>query len=185
MSRQRALYGLDIEIDTTVDPLDPEVTPIIGVALAGASVDELFTGPEPLMLADLDRRLQHLEPGVIVTWNGSRFDLPFIATRARVWGTPLHLSLEPRPGSDGRLDAAWGRHRHLDARHLYDQSGRGRVRLGRRRTTPAATDELDTEARHANPTSDARLARTLAQRRWGVARRSIDRLPVGADQPVG
>ncbi|MCP3853272.1 MAG: hypothetical protein GY745_20785 [Actinomycetia bacterium] len=184
MNRQPVLYGLDIEIDTTIEALDPEVSPIMGVALSGPRVDELFTGPEPLLLAGLDHRLQGLEPGVIVTWDGARFDLPFIAARARVWDTPLHLHLEARPGSDGSFNAMWGPHRHLDARRLYDQAGRGRTRFGRRRAAGSAPPELGSEALHANPASDARLARTLADRRWGVARRSIDRLVAQPGQLV-
>jgi hypothetical protein len=43
---------------------------------------------------------------------------------------------------------------------------------------------LSQEALHAYASSDARLARVLAERRWASARRSIDRVPVRLAPPV-
>src|SRR3546814_5141484 len=83
--RRLPIYGLDIETDTSVDGLDPNVSRIVAAALSTGGVDELFDGPEDELLAGLDERLAELPPGVLATWNGSAFDLPFIADRAARW----------------------------------------------------------------------------------------------------
>ena len=101
--RRLPIYGLDIETDTTVDGLDPSVSRIVAVALSTGGVDELFDGPEDELLAGLDERLGELPPGVLATWNGSAFDLPFIADRAARWRLRLGLQLV----ADPRI-----RHRH-------------------------------------------------------------------------
>jgi hypothetical protein len=44
--------------------------------------------------------------------------------------------------------------------------------------------DLSQEALHAYASSDARLARVLAERRWASARRNIDRTPVDLASPV-
>ena len=82
MRRRQAVYGLDIETDTTENGLDPRVAAVVTVALVGPTYEEVFTGPESQLLTDLDARLAQLEPGVLATWNGSAFDLPFLADRA-------------------------------------------------------------------------------------------------------
>ena len=87
------LYGLDIETDTTVDGLDPSRAASVAVGLATPEGDEVFLGDESGILARLDRRLAQLPAGVVVTWNGSSFDLPFLAARASatVWASPSAL----------------------------------------------------------------------------------------------
>jgi hypothetical protein len=202
------VYGLDIETDTRTDGADPAVAPVVTVALSGRNLDEIFVGPEPELLAALDERLARLEPGVIATWNGSTFDLPFIADRARLLGLDLglQLCLDPRltmgrallPGHGGAYRAAWHRHGHLDTFRLYGQpSGSGhwaslRV-IGRvlgLSPAPAlgggrgCTQLLANEALHAHAPSDARLARVLAERRWSAAHRLIDRVEPLEVQPV-
>ena len=79
-------YGLDIETDTTVNGLDPTQAEIVAIALTmpySSDGDVVLTGPEHQMLRDLDQLLQELPAGVLVTWNGAAFDLPFLAERAR------------------------------------------------------------------------------------------------------
>jgi hypothetical protein len=46
MRRRPAVYGLDIETDTTENGLDPRVAAVVTVALAGPGYEEVFTGPE-------------------------------------------------------------------------------------------------------------------------------------------
>ena len=46
-----AIYGLDIETDTSVDGLDPAVSPVVTVALATGAGEETFVGPERSILA--------------------------------------------------------------------------------------------------------------------------------------
>jgi hypothetical protein len=207
MTRRVPVYGLDIETDTTVDGLDPAVARILTVALSSTEVDELFTGDEPSLLTELDHRLQALPPGVIATWNGAAFDLPFIADRAAMHGIPLGLALEhdPRlvvrgralPGHRGAYRAAWHPHSHLDAFRVYrsDVGPALRISCGLKsiaKFVGLSVVEVDREqihglsqeALHAYASSDARLARVLTERRWSSARRSIDRAPAALSPPV-
>jgi DNA polymerase elongation subunit (family B) len=188
------IYGLDIETDTSIDGLDPAVSPVVTVALSTPEADEVFVGDEPDLLTALDRRLRSLEPGVIATWNGAAFDLPFLSDRAAACGVGLGLRLVPDPtvvlshgplqGHAGAYRAAWHGHGHLDAYRVY-RSDVGRV-LGISCSlkaiarlvglTPVEVDrerihEIAPAALDAYVASDARLARILVERRWpGVAR---------------
>lgn len=203
MRRKTPIYGLDIETDTAVDGLDPAVARILTVALASEGYEETFTGPEDALLVELDDRLARLEPGVIATWNGSAFDLPFLQDRARRHGVRLGLALEldpgiavrsPLPGHEGAYRAAWYQHGHLDAYRVYrgdvgpalriscSLKSIGRfVGLAPVEVDRTSIHDLSAEALHAYAASDARLARVLAERRWATACRCVDRLePVAA-----
>jgi DNA polymerase elongation subunit (family B) len=198
MRRRAAVYGLDIETDTTIDGLDPAVAPVVTAALASPGYEETFVGHEYEILAGLDQRLAELEPGVIATWNGAAFDLPFIADRAALYGMQLGLHLaydpsipmrhEPLPGHPGAYRAAWHGHDHIDAYRLYrgDVGPALRVscalksiaRLVGLRTIEVDRErihELSHEALHAYAANDARLARVLTERRWSTASRFVDR----------
>ncbi len=196
--RRLPIYGLDIETDTSVDGLDPAVSRIVTVALS-TGVDEIFEGPEHEVLADLDERLADLEPGVIATWNGSAFDLPFIADRAARWRMRLGLQLvadprirhrhDPLPGHDHCYRAAWYDHAHLDAYRVYRDDVGPALRISCSLKSiarfvglaPLEVDrtrihDLSREALHAYAASDARLARVLTERRWSTAARRVDQL---------
>ncbi len=204
MGQHTNIYGLDIEIDTRRGGLDPAVATIVTIALAGPRFDEVFIGDEANMLLALDARLSNLPAGVLATWNGATFDLPFIADRARILGLELdlHLRLDrrltlnraPLPGHAGAYRGAWGEHQHLDTFRLYSGGGPpGRLSL---RTIarllgvggvggPAdRTHDLANEALHAHAASDARLARVLAERRWHAAARAVDRFQPDEARPV-
>lgn len=199
MRRRPAVYGLDIETDTTTNGLDPAVASVVTVALAGPGYEEVFTGEEASLLHELDLRLGELEPGVIATWNGAAFDLPFIADRALLHDLPLglRLRLDPRitsrqaplPGHRGAYRAAWYDHTHLDAYRLYrgDVGPALRISCSLKSIArfvglaPIEVDrtrihDLSNEALHAYAASDARLARILTERRWGTAARCVDQL---------
>jgi DNA polymerase elongation subunit (family B) len=192
------IYGLDIETDTSVDGLDPAVAPVVTVALSTPAGDEVFSGPERPLLAALDEALRALPPGVLATWNGAAFDLPFLVDRAarHSLGVGLTIELDPsivsrRPplsGHEGAYRASWHGHRHLDAYRLY----RGDVGpvLGVScslktiaRLVGLTPVEVDREQIHtladdvlrAYVASDARLARQLTERRWPAAARFVDR----------
>jgi len=198
--RRLPIYGLDIETDTTVDGLDPNVSRIVAVALSTELGDELFDGPEDELLAELDLRLGELAPGVLATWNGSAFDLPFIADHAVRWRLRLGLQLvadpsirhrhDPLPGHDCCYRAAWHGHGHLDAYRLYRDDVGPALRISCSLKSiarfvglaPLEVDrerihDLSREALHAYAASDARLARVLAERRWATAARRIDQVP--------
>ena len=109
MARRPPVYGLDIETDTSVDGLDPARSAVLTVALSHAGGDEVFSGPEDRLLAEVDERLADLPPGVLATWNGSAFDLPFIAHRAGLLGLRLGLvlrALGDEAGARRELDLA-------------------------------------------------------------------------------
>ena len=201
------IYGLDIETDTTVDGLDPAAARILTVALSSDEVDELFTGPEPDLLVELDHRLAAMPPGVIATWNGAAFDLPFIADRAAMHGCALGLRLEHDPsivvrgrnlpGHRGAYRAAWHHHSHLDAFRVYrgDVGPALRISCGLKsiarfvglhaiEVDRSQIHGLSQEALHAYASSDARLARVLTERRWASASRAIDREPTDPAIPV-
>jgi DNA polymerase family B, exonuclease domain len=181
-------YGLDIETDTTVDGLDPARSAIVAVALSTADDDQVFLGPEHSILTDLEQSLGQLPPGVIITWNGSAFDMPFLADRARRHDVNLSLRLRPDPTIVRRRDclpghhtayrAVWGDHSHLDGYLLYRADvGRslglscGLKALSRLvGLAPVEVDrsrihELDAAAVSEYVASDARLARLLVLRR--------------------
>jgi uncharacterized protein YprB with RNaseH-like and TPR domain len=197
--RRRPVYGLDIETDTTYDGLDPACSRIVTVAL-NTGIDEIFDGPEAELLQAVDARLASLEPGVLATWNGGAFDVPFIADRAARLGLTLGLSAQPDPSIPIRHDplpghafacrAAWHHHRHLDVYRVYrhDVGPAMRISCSLKSIarfvgfTPVEVDrdrihDLSREALHAYAASDARLARILAERRWATASRAIDPLP--------
>jgi hypothetical protein len=208
MRRKLPVYGLDIETDTSENGLDPSVAPVLTVALASEGYEETFTGPEPELLVDLDDRLARLEPGVIATWNGGAFDLPFLADRAALYGMRLGLTLQPDaalsvhsalPGHAGAYRASWYHHSHLDAYRVYGNEVGASPRFGSLRSigrfvglSPAddgaPVQDLSNEALHAYAASDARLARILAERRWTTAMRCIDKVeqsePRRAERPA-
>ncbi len=200
------VYGLDIETDTSVDGLDPEVARIVTVAVSHPGGEEVFTGSEAELLARLDAELDDLPAGVIATWNGAAFDLPFIADRATLLGVQLGLRLRfdsrlpmrhaPLPGHRGAYRAKWHGHGHIDAYRLYkgDVGPALRVSCSLKSIArmvglaPVEVDrehihDLSAEALHAYAASDARLARVLTERRWPTASRFVDRF-VGRAHPI-
>jgi hypothetical protein len=118
-------YGLDIETDTTVNGLDPRQSQVTAIGVAGDGWRRSSTGSEAEVLTDTDRFLADLEPGVLVTWNGAAFDLPFLADRAvaagvdlGLWVRPDHDLTVPRsplPGHAAAYRGGWWGHGHEDA----------------------------------------------------------------------
>ena len=109
MTLDTALYGLDIETDTSVDGLDPGVAAIVAVAVATETATSVFCGDEASLLRELAAHVAQLPAGVITTWNGTAFDLPFLAERAERLGIDI-----------GLRGTSWFEHRHLDG-YLIDQ----------------------------------------------------------------
>ena len=193
------LVGLDIETDTTVDGLDPHVGRVLAVAVAITDRVTVFDDPdERLLLARVDGFLAGLEPGVVVTWNGGGFDLPYLTTRSRLLGVELGLRLTLDPGLDdrhpplvghaGAYRASWHGHRHLDAYRMY------RADLDLASPEPCSLKavaraaglhpvEVDASRVHllsraecaTYVASDARCTAELARRRWPSASVWVDR----------
>lgn len=206
----RPVYGLDIETDTSpvlADGPDPRVARVRTVALSMPAGDRTFEGDEPELLGELDEVLRQLQPGIIATWNGGAFDLPYLADRAEMWGLRLGLRLaadrhlrvrgELLRGHAGAYRAGWYGHHHLDASRLY---GAGRrplldvdellrsfgLRGSRRRDKGAGpADVPDTElthkATHAFAANDARLVRVMVEQRLPAASRQVDRIVLATD----
>lgn len=150
------------------------------------------------MLLELDALLADLSGGVLVTWNGSGFDLPFIATRAHALEVPLGLSIhydpsipghhDPLPGHPGRVRGRWHALGHIDGYQAY-RADVGRVlpvscglkSLARLVGLPlvevdrSAIHRLSEAERRAYVASDAKLARVLVERR-ADAMRWVDQL---------
>jgi DNA polymerase elongation subunit (family B) len=195
-----SVYGLDIETDTATDGLDPQVGRVLCVGLSGPGGDLVLAHhDEATLLADLDIWLADLAPGVLATWNGSAFDLPYLATRAVRHGVALGLRLEldpdvglqhdPLPGHDGAYRATWHGHTHLDAYRVFRsdvgrtfglscslKSVAGLVGLTPIHEDPACVHELDPGDLHRYVASDARCTRELALRRWSTAVGAVDHL---------
>ena len=192
------LYGLDIETDTTIDGLDPAVAAVVAVAITGADFELVFDGSESEILTRTDEALAGLSPGVIVTWNGASFDLPFLAQRAAKLGCELGLRLQldpqipgrhqPLAGHPGSYRAAWFDHRHLDGYQLFRADvgvclglSCGLKPLARFVGLPVVVvdreriHELTDAARREYVASDAHLARRLVARR-PAALAAVDQL---------
>lgn len=168
--------------------------------MSGAETDFVLDSPdEATMLIELDTLLAGLGNGVLVTWNGSGFDLPFIARRAQLLDVPLGLSIWHDPTLSGRRNqlphqrervrGRWHELGHIDGYLVY-RSDVGRVLpvscglkpLARLVGLPlievdrTAIHLLSESERRAYVASDAMLARILVERR-ADARRWIDQPP--------
>jgi hypothetical protein len=189
------LYGLDIETDTTIDGLDPSASSVVAASVSTPDDVATFTGPEPALLRDLDRYLRVLPRGIVVTWNGSGFDLPFLADRAAAQRVRLGLVLTadatlphkhpPLMGHAAPYRARWHKHAHLDACCLYRtllpegtscalkpiarEAGLAVIEEDRQRI-----HELGPGALQRYVARDADLARLLAERVWLEAGASLD-----------
>lgn len=181
------LYGLDIETDTTVNGLDPSVSSVVAVSLSTEDDIVTFTGPEKRLLRSLDQHLKRMPAGVLVTWNGSGFDLPFLADRAAASKTSIRLELTPDDslphkyppltGHASPYRARWHHHGHLDACCLYRTllpEGTSGALKSVARDAGLVVREEDRERLHElsagalvrYAANDAELARLLAARAW-------------------
>jgi len=193
-------YGLDIETDSARGGLDPRRCRILAAAVAGPAGRSVFTGSERSLLSDLDVLLKSLPGGVIVTWNGSAFDMPFLADRARRVGvaTGLAVTLDPAiamthpplAGHEGAYRAAWYHHRHLDAYRVYralNEPGSCALKaVALRRgldvieTDPTRVHELRTGSLRRYVARDAELALQLALLREAEIEAFVDPVPPAA-----
>lgn len=172
----------------------------MAIAISGDGWATVFDGDEAAILSETNQALASLDPGVLVTWNGARFDLPFIDDRSKIAGVDIGLRLtadvltrsthDPLPGHAGGYWATWHQHVHLDAYRAYRSDvgammglpcglkslarfvGITPVEVERERIHELKTDEL-----HAYVSSDAIITRQLALQRWATASRHIDALP--------
>lgn len=198
------LYGFDIETDTSLDGLDPAHAAVVAAAVSTPDGDRVLLGDEAELLERLDDLLASLPPGVLVTWNGRCFDLPFVACRAATLGVPLQLQLwsdhdppgaGPWPPPPGGYRGRWGEHGHLDGYGAFRADVRRVLGLScglkaMARLVGLTPVEVDYEQLHlidpddlgAYVASDARLAAQLVARRLPAVLRSVDR--TGSSDPL-
>jgi hypothetical protein len=194
---QPPLYGLDIVTDTargddSASPtIDPATDRVLAVGLSLGGRDLLFDGDEPALLERLDDLLADLPAGVLVSWQGGLVDLPVLDARAerlqvdialRIRRDPRDRRPSPLAGIEGAYCGSWHGHRHLDLARVYDPSGPRVIRALRGRSDEDLIPPTDELTSH-DPRRDAQLARCLAERRWGRARRLVDRMPSTASTP--
>lgn len=132
------LYALDLETDTTRNGLDPHDAAIVSAAIysgghngSGRAAIVFDDRDEARLLRSLDAWLgdDATAPGVIVTWNGAAFDIPFLLTRAEICDVKLGLAAtvsearkpyyEPINGHAGGYVASWYDHDHADVMHAW------------------------------------------------------------------
>ena len=129
------LTALDIETETRFGGgLDPLGSRVVALALAfdDGRVAVFDDVDESALLSSADAAIRD-RGGLLVTWNGAGFDLPFVAVRARVLGLDadtgfglrtfadpsLPVKYSPPPGLGGPVRAVWHRSDHVDVAHLY------------------------------------------------------------------
>jgi DNA polymerase elongation subunit (family B) len=125
------IYGLDIETDTAINGVSPHESSVISAAVASAdaSVCKVFdASSEYALLEELLSCLEGLEPGVVVTWNGSGFDLAFLAERMRIIGLAHPWTLWPSsrtakypPVGGHTVRAKLSSHIHADIAYAYKE----------------------------------------------------------------
>lgn len=185
MNATPPIYGFDLVTDAAGESIDPVANRVVAVGLSTDFGDELYDGPEDEIIQMVDTRLSMLPAGILTCWQGSIVALPFLSCRAEAVGVDMAMTLheDRRVNTSGPVNGivhpwlvSWHGHRHLDLQKVYSSEGRRRLSL-RNRVNPEsmipAYDPL--AARH--PQRDAKLARTLAERRWNQARRFVDQLP--------
>jgi DNA polymerase elongation subunit (family B) len=123
------IYGLDIETDTEINGVSPKDSSVISAAVASADglVCRVFDAEsEYVLLEQLVGYLEGLEPGIIATWNGSGFDLAFLAERMRIIDVSHSWTLWPSarlakypPVGGQTVRAKLTEHTHVDIAYAY------------------------------------------------------------------
>jgi len=102
------VYAFDIETDNSAGHgLDPRKAAITQISVVGSTLERVLTGDEVTLLDEFAEVLAGLDAGLIVGWNSTFFDWPFIATRMKVVGpTGLNaiLELTPQPALRPKYD---------------------------------------------------------------------------------
>lgn len=179
------LYGFDLCTSASSTSVDSARDRITRIGLSTPAGEEIYEGDEGEILHLIDHRMAILPPGILVSWQGSLLDFPLLVRRARHTGLETGIRLRPdrRPappsvivGLEHPWCSAWYSHQHLELRRVYDTGERWWNPMRNKLDTELLIPLPDTLAEH-DPAHDARLARSLAERRWSQARKFIDRMP--------
>lgn len=128
------IYGFDIETDNSEGHgLDSRFSRVTSIAIS--ATDSLFVlddTNEARLLRTFAAWLTDNEtlPGIIATWNGSGFDVPFLADRAEATGVEIPLIAwadetvvpkypSPNPNHATGYRAKFGVHNHVDICYAY------------------------------------------------------------------
>lgn len=140
-----SIYGLDIETDNSAGfGLDPRRAGVTEVAVATADGGEVFADEsEARLLRGVIEFFNDMPTGLIATWNGSFFDLPYLVDRMNghlgdvpgfqdgsagpmlTFDRELKPKYEPLGGHAGGYSAVWFKqgeaipHQHLDIAQAY------------------------------------------------------------------
>lgn len=124
-------YAFDLETDNAAGHgLNPRKARITDASLATAGSEQVYSGDgEAALLTAFDEAIYDLPAGLIFTWNGTHFDLPFLDTRFGKCGIIHHaFAFEPTPmfapkyellpghdsGLTARVVSKTGVHVHID-----------------------------------------------------------------------
>lgn len=83
------ILGFDIET-TGLSPLDSEVKMISVVSNRGYN-DVLYNQDEAVLIQQFVQLMETLDPDIVLTYNGHRFDIPFLMKRAEFKGLDLGI----------------------------------------------------------------------------------------------
>lgn len=119
---------LALDIETT--GLDPETDSVVAVGIARPGDVQAIRSDDEVELLHWVESVMSVGPpsGLVVTWNGEEFDLPFLAQRFRDRGVPTKLSAVPRAelGKYGKPlhTCTWAGLEHLDLAPIYREAAK-------------------------------------------------------------
>ena len=123
-------FNVAMDIETT--GLNPWEDRVVTVALVGNKGDtiEVFDEPEDeqKVLGAIEQYMRHTRIEQIVTWNGSEFDIPFLAVRFVLNGEDLPPFIRPtgETGKYGkpRYDGVWYGAQFLDIAYKFEEEAK-------------------------------------------------------------
>ena len=196
--------GFDIETDTTIDGRDPRVGQIVSIAVYSPGFQAVVDGgSEQERIHRFCEVLDKMPQSIVCSWNGSVFDGPYLADRARMAGIDIGFVLDPDPainpkyaplpGHAGGYRLRLRRHEHADMAYAYRDYALGDPSLGRAawslksvcRSLGIEMIEVDRERIHeltaeqnrAYNLSDARGTYLLAERLGTGLQLWVDHVP--------
>lgn len=156
-----------LDVETTGLDSSDELT-VIGVRQAGVS-DTFVCGRDLWRFLEIWRRIE-----VLVTFNGTRFDLPVLARAFGLRALPPHIDLMHEARSHGYAGGLKAIERMLGIRRTAEEEGDGEeaVRLWNRYSNAGDSDSLDRLLRY-----NARDVLSLEVLARAILKRTFDAYP--------